>query len=154
MEKILIPIIVGVLALAIGILVGFLVRKKLGEANPDFLAAVSNLTDGFCRQLDGEMPAPEGLYCQSIGSVMPKAASGKFPLNFSYYLVQYFDGENDGLVSEKSFRWGEKYTLLRPAKKRGISHGDMIDLNRENIEGFDVREFYVELVSDLKNRGL
>jgi len=32
MEKILIPIIVGVLALAIGILVGFLVRKKLGEA--------------------------------------------------------------------------------------------------------------------------
>jgi triacylglycerol lipase len=30
----------------------------------------------------------------------------------------------------------------------------MIDLNRTNIPGFDVREFYVELVSDLKNRGL
>ena len=29
----------------------------------------------------------------------------------------------------------------------------MIDLNRENIKDFDVREFYVELVSDLKNRG-
>ena len=26
---------------------------------------------------------------------------------------------------------------------RGISHGDMIDLNRENIRDFDVREFYV-----------
>ena len=38
--------------------------------------------------------------------------------------------------------------------KRGISHGDMIDLNRENFEGFDVREFYVELVADLKKRGL
>jgi triacylglycerol lipase len=29
----------------------------------------------------------------------------------------------------------------------------MIDLNRENIDGFDVREFYVQLVSDLKNKG-
>lgn len=30
----------------------------------------------------------------------------------------------------------------------------MIDLNRENIPDFDVREFYVELVHDLKSRGL
>ena len=32
MEKILIPIIVGVVALVLGILVGFLIRKKIGEA--------------------------------------------------------------------------------------------------------------------------
>ena len=32
MEEILIPIIVGVAALVIGILVGFLIRKKIGEA--------------------------------------------------------------------------------------------------------------------------
>ena len=32
MEKILIPIIVGVASLAIGALVGFLIRKKIGEA--------------------------------------------------------------------------------------------------------------------------
>lgn len=30
----------------------------------------------------------------------------------------------------------------------------MVDLNRENIDGFVVREFYVELVSDLKKRGV
>ena len=34
------------------------------------------------------------------------------------------------------------------------AHGDMIDLNRENIDGFDVREFYVQLVADLKKMGL
>ena len=54
----------------------------------------------------------------------------------------------------KSFPWGENYTLLTVKGNRGISHGDMIDLNRENIKGFDVREFYVQLVSDLKNRNL
>ena len=32
MEKVLIPIIVGVVALVVGILVGFLIRKKIGEA--------------------------------------------------------------------------------------------------------------------------
>lgn len=37
--------------------------------------------------------------------------------------------------------------------KRGVSHADMIDLNRENIDEFDVREFYVGLVSELKEMG-
>ena len=128
--------------------------RGLGETNPDFLAAVNDLTDTHCKQLDAEMPAPENIYCQSIGSVLTKATHGKFPLNFSYHLVKYFDGENDGLVSESSFAWGEKYTLLKPPCNRGISHGDMIDLNRENIQGFDVREFYVNLVNDLKDRGI
>ena len=128
--------------------------KKSGEANPDFLAAVNDLTDSYCSELDAQMPTPEGVYCQSVGSVLIKAGNGKFPLNFSYHLVKHFSGDNDGLVDEKSFRWGENYTLLKSTENSGISHGDMIDLNRENTNGFDVREFYVNLVADLKNKGL
>lgn len=128
--------------------------RKLGDTEPDFLAAVEDLTAKACKKWDETLKMPEGIFCQSVGSVLKSATGGKFPLNFSYHLVKFFDGENDGLVSEKSFRWGEKYTCLKPSGKRGISHGDMIDLNRENIEGFDVREFYVQLVHDLKNRGL
>ena len=127
--------------------------KKLGEPNPDFLAAVNDLTKAACKQLNDEMPTPQGIYCQSVGSILTRATNGKFPLNFSYHLVKHFSGENDGLVSAESFRWGENFTLLKPPKKRGISHGDMIDLNRENIKGFDVREFYVNLVNELKNKG-
>ncbi len=55
-----------------------------------------------------------------------------------------------GLVGVESFQWGANYQLLKVDGKRGISHGDMIDLNRENIPGFDVREFYVQLVFKLK----
>jgi len=128
--------------------------RKLGEKEADFLAAVNDLTDSHCKQLDSEMPTPEGIFCQSIGSVLTTAGSGIFPLSLSYHLVNYFSGENDGLVSEDSFAWGEKYTLLRSSGKKGISHCDVIDLTRENIPEFDVREFYVELVNDLKNRGL
>ena len=127
--------------------------RKFGESNPDFLTAVNDLTDSACKQLNTEIPTPQGIYCQSVGSVLTKATSGKFPLNLSYHLVKYFSGENDGLVDEASFKWGENYILLRSTEKRGISHGDMIDLNRQNFKGFDVREFYVNLVSDLKNKG-
>lgn len=127
---------------------------KLGDSSPDFLAAVGDLTHSKCIEYFAHMPQPQGIYCQSVGSVIKKATHGKFPLNFSFPIVKHFDGENDGLVAETAFAWGDRYTLLKNDGKRGISHGDMIDLNRENIPGFDVREFYVQLVAELNARGL
>lgn len=126
---------------------------KLGDVNPDFLSAVYDLTYDSCAKFNEEIKDNENIYYQSVGSKLNKPASGRFPLNFTYPLVKYFDGPNDGLVGEESFKWGENYQFLTIKGKRGISHGDMIDLNRENIPGFDVREFYVQLVYDLKNRG-
>ena len=95
---------------------------------------------------------PDILY-ESVGSYCRKASGGRFPLNVSYPVVRHFDGKNDGLVAIDSAPWGERFTLLEPGSRRGISHGDMIDLNRENIPGFDVREFYVSLAAGLKERG-
>ncbi len=129
--------------------------RKLGDKAPDFLTAVGDLTAESCERLNAEIgDAPEGIFCQSTGSVLKRAKDGQFPLNFSYGIVKQHDGPNDGLASEKAFAWGERYTLLTTGASNGISHGDMIDLNRRNVEGFDVREFYVQLVSDLKRRGL
>lgn len=127
--------------------------KRLGDHKPDFLAAARDLTATGCQRFE-EMPAPEGVFCQSVGSVLEKARRGNFPFNATYGYVKKFDGVNDGLVSESAFEWGEKYTLVKTQSKRGISHTDMTDLNRENLPDFDVREFYVQLVADLKNRGL
>lgn len=126
----------------------------LGDETPDFLAAVGDLTAEACQKRNELLTFPEGIFAQSIGSVMEQPHKGRFPLNLSYRYVKNYDGENDGLVGESSFAWGEKYTLLRSKGTRGISHGDVIDLNRENIRDFDVRAFYSELVSDLRNRGL
>lgn len=126
----------------------------IGDESPDFLAAIGDLTADACKRLNEQITFPEGIYAQSVGSVMSHPRKGQFPLNLSYRYVKNFDGENDGLVGEGSFAFGEKYTLLRTDGNRGISHGDMIDLNRENIRGFDVRAFYTELVKDLKERGL
>ena len=128
--------------------------RKLGDKRPDFLAAVRDLTARGCAALGPEMPDAPGVLYRSVGSRLNGAAGGKFPLNLSYPLVRRYDGANDGLVSLESFPWGEDYTLLTVNGKRGVSHADVIDLNRENIPGFDVREFYVQLVANLKRRGL
>ncbi len=128
--------------------------KKAGDENPDFLAAVTDLTASACENRNASVKDVPGIYYQSVGSKLNTASGGRFPLNFSHHLVRYFDGPNDGLVAESSFPWGEDYTFLTTEGKRGISHGDMIDLNRENFKGFDVREFYVDLVSGLKRKGL
>ena len=127
--------------------------SKLGDINPDFLAGVTDLTHSACMKMNEEVKDVPGVYYQSVGSYQKSPRGGQFPLNMSYLLVKYFDGKNDGLVGEKSFPWGEKFTMLEPKGKRGISHGDMIDLNRQNIKDFDVREFYVGLVSSLKEMG-
>ncbi len=127
--------------------------KKLGDKSPDFIGAVNDLTASSCIARNEITPNSENVLYESVMSYCKKSNGGKFPLNFSYFIVKYFDGKNDGLVSIESSKWGSSFTLLEPKGKRGISHGDIIDLNRENIDGFDVREFYVNLVSSLRNKG-
>lgn len=127
--------------------------RRLGDPNPDFLAAVYDLTAEACSKRNETVKDVPGVYYQSVGSKLNVASSGRFPLNFTYQLVNYFDGRNDGLVGEKSFPWGQNYQFLTANGMRGISHGDMIDMNRENFDGFDVREFYVQLVQQLKKQG-
>ena len=125
----------------------------LGDHDPDFMEAVSDLTASACADLNGLLPDSPHVYYQSVGSQMNRALSGRFPLNMSYPMVKHFDGPNDGLVSVDSMKWGGSFRCLTVQSGRGISHGDMIDLNRENIAGFDVREFYVNLVHELKEKG-
>ena len=86
--------------------------KVLGDHNPDFVAAVTDLTSSGVQKLNDEM-APmvhqfDGIYTQSFGSKLNHATSGKFPLNMSYHFVKHFDGYNDGLVGENSFQWGSE----------------------------------------------
>lgn len=127
--------------------------KALGDTEPDFMAAVRNLTASACEEFNRNVIDAPDVYYQSVGSKLGKATSGQFPLNVSYPIVKHYSGANDGLVAEPSFQWGSNYKFVTANGKRGISHGDMIDLNRENLAGFDVREFYVQLVADLKNKG-
>ena len=59
-------------------------------------------------------------------------------------------GPNDGLVYIESAKWGEFRGTFTNKYRRGISHADIIDLKREDIRGFDIKEQYVKIISELK----
>lgn len=127
--------------------------SKLGDENPDFFNGLSGLTDKECARLNDIMKDDENVLYQSVGSRMKSYSGAIFPLNIGYLMIKGFEGDNDGLVSTKSMEWGNFLGVLSPKGKQGISHGDVIDLTRKNIKGFDVCEFYVDLVSKLKQNG-
>ncbi len=124
----------------------------LGDERPDFLAGVRDLTATACAGFNEKVRDAPGVCYRSVMSMMHNHRSAAFPLNVSYLLAKHYEGDNDGLVSVSSAAWGENLGLLSAGKK-GISHGDMIDLTHKDIRGFDVGEFYVGLLADLKERG-
>lgn len=127
---------------------------RLGDNSPDFLAGIQDLRASQCKNLDKELPDSPDVIYQSYMSEMQNFFSAGIPLNIGYLLIKKCNGGNDGLVWVESARHGENFKLVQNKYKRGISHGDMIDLFRENIKGFDVREFYINIVQNLKNMGL
>jgi triacylglycerol lipase len=56
-------------------------------------------------------------------------------------------------VTVDSAKWGHFKKTFASSGRRGISHGDMIDLKREDYKGFDVIEAYVQIVAELKEMG-
>lgn len=74
-------------------------------------------------------------------------------LSITYCMIKPLEGENDGLVSVESAKWGEFKGVFSNTRTRGISHGDIIDLKREDYKNFDIIETYVRIVEELKERG-
>ncbi len=131
--------------------------RGLGDKSPDFLGGIRDLTAESCKAFNEKYPIHTEIPHHCIMSEMCSVLSAPFPLWLGYLCNRFVqhDARNDGLVSVSSARLeGVPFTFVRNAGLRGISHGDMIDLNRENIAGFDVREFYVNIVKKLKEQGL
>ena len=57
------------------------------------------------------------------------------------------------LLDPESARWTNFQGVVTNRYLRGISHGDMIDLTREDYRDFQVLEFYVQLVKRLAELG-
>jgi len=127
--------------------------RLLGDKKPDIFTATEQLSNNFCEKFNKQVKNAEGVYYQSYATVMNNIFSD-YILTIPYLMLRLTEGKNDGLVSIESSKWGEFKGVLSTKHSRGISHGDIIDLRRNDYEGFDAREKYVEIVSELKNMGL
>ena len=124
-----------------------------GEDTPDCYASSKELSPEFCAVFNQDNPDVPGIYYQSYGSVMKSCFSDSL-LSIPYLLMCICKGpDNDGLVDASSMEWGNFRGILKNKYHRGISHGDMIDLKREDIKGFDVLNVFYEIVVNLKEMG-
>ena len=128
--------------------------KKLGDTEPDFRSGIYDLTTEQCTLFNKAVLDNESVLCQSAGSKMNSFFSTGFPLNMGYAILRHTDGENDGFVSVESSKWGSCLGIFETRRRKGVSHGDMIDLTRKNIKGFDAGECYIDIVTSLKSKGL
>lgn len=126
--------------------------RKLGDNDPDFVAGVKDLSPKRLNELSEYMIDSPDVSYRSCMSCMKNVFSAGFPLNLGYLIIKKLNGDNDGLVWVESAKHGD-FRMVTASKTRGISHGDTIDLFRENIDSYDVREFYINLVAELKKQG-
>lgn len=124
----------------------------LGDKRADVFTASRQLSKGYSTYFNSEVTDCKGVYYQSYATVMNNPFSD-YILTIPYTLIRLTEGKNDGLVSVESSKWGDFKGVLSTRYTRGISHGDIIDLRRNDYEGFDAREKFVEIVSQLKDMG-
>ena len=117
------------------------------------LAGIRDLTASACEVFNKEVTDAPGIRYQSVASGMKRPKNTFPPLNYSYLYVKRHDGENDGLVSVSSAVWGNFLGEIYATQRRGLSHADVIDLLHRDIKGFDVCEFYVGVLAELKEQG-
>lgn len=136
--------------------------KICGDENPDTYRVFYQLSDSFARQFNIENPDNDGVYYQSFGFKMKNIFSDLF-LCIPNLVVSKFEGENDGLLTEKSVMWTNYRGTFKSVSYRGISHCDEVDMRRlkfsfkkseNNYEISDITDFYISLVQELKSRGL
>ena len=131
----------------------------IGDTKPDFYAVCKDFSTEYAEAFNRENPDVPGIYYQSFAGIM-KSPLSDIHLSTANAVIKMIEGENDGLVSVESAKWGQSFTLLKGKTNRGVSHYDEIDFRRSPLsakdggEGVsDICDVYKAIVKDLAERG-
>lgn len=128
--------------------------RLVGDRQPNFRQVCRDFSTWAMERFNQENPDVPGIFYQSYAGVMNSPLSD-IQLSTANAFLTRMEGENDGLVSVQSAVWGERVQILRVRGLRGVSHLDEIDLRRRPLpDGFDICQVYLDIVADLKARGL
>jgi triacylglycerol lipase len=126
----------------------FVFGKLYGDKNPDFFNLTYQLTTEYMKKFNNDVLMDGRVHYQCIYSTM------KYPLDdllfyHSHRYIRKIRGDNDGLVSEYSAKWGDNITKI----EGGISHAEILDYNMRKKSGINIPEIYRKIVNELSERG-
>ncbi len=127
--------------------------RIIGDKNPDALAAAQNLTVGYMDNFNHSVPDMPQVYYQSFGGIV----SNSYPVwmvRFQHKILSEKEGENDGIVSYKSYQWANFKGVVQSNQEFGVSHFDIAGMKFVSKQStFDAMEFIIQIAKDLKERG-
>lgn len=133
--------------------------RLLGEDNPNTYQVFLSLSTEYAKRFNGCNVDDSRVYYQSYACIMRHSLSDII-LAIPNRVVKHYEGENDGLLTPESVKWGEFKGIIKSNSFRGISHCDGVDLRRRkftNKSGRGVRdilEVYETILNDLEVKGM
>jgi triacylglycerol lipase len=127
--------------------------KLLGDKKPDFFHACRQFTTEYCKIFNAACPDTPDIYYRSYGAKMKNPFSDLL-FFITHAVIKLIEGDNDGICSVESSKWGDTKEALCGKHLRGVSHADLVDLRRINNRSFDILETYMRMLEDLKDMGL
>ncbi|MDR2901068.1 MAG: hypothetical protein LBV20_06070, partial [Treponema sp.] len=97
------------------------------------------------------LPNKEGVYYQSYAAMMKYFFSDLLFI-IMHPVITFADGDNDGLCSVESAKWGNFKGVITTKGIFGISHSGVIDLYRIPYKGIHIPTFYLDIAKDLSER--
>jgi len=127
--------------------------KLIGDNNPNALKAANDLTVSYMKSFNRSVTNMPQVYYQSYGSVVNE----KYPtwvVKSQNKLMQKAEGDNDGIVSLYSYKWGNFRGIVKSNENYGISHFDIVGMKFvSKVSSFDAENFIYKIVKDLKEKG-
>lgn len=139
---------------ALGGSLDFVYEFIFGDSNPNSIQNGYDLcTDYMTGVFNPNTPDVAGIYYQSWAA-KAKISCPNLILEPTWLILLGMEGDNDGLVSVNSAKWGNFRGVESAAwYSPGCDHGNIIDQIFGITPGFDAPEFFVDIVSELKGKG-
>lgn len=139
---------------ALGASLNFVYAFIMGDDNPNSIQNGYDLcTDYMTNVFNPNTPNVAGIYYQSWAA-KAKISCPNVMLEPTWIILLANEGANDGLVSVNSAKWGNFRGVQEAAwYSPGCDHLNMVGQLFGITPGFDAPDFFVSVVSDLKNRG-
>ena len=136
---------------ALDVVYGFII----GDTDPNSLDNAYAVSRPYMKNVfNPNTPNASGVYYQSYATKI-KYLTADLVLEPTWLLMNFYEGANDGLVSVTSAKWGNFRGVESGAWWcGGVSHLNAINHFFGVTPGFDAKGWYVDIVSDLKDRGL
>jgi triacylglycerol lipase len=119
-----------------------------GDTNPDLYNVNYQLTTCYIKKFNEDICMDDRVYYQSIYTIM-KNSFDDLMFFYSHQYIKKISGNNDGIVSEYSAKWGNNIIKIEGR----ISHAEIIDFKKKTISGINIPDIYIKIANELSEKG-